>query len=175
MASPTISVPTLNPDPAPLSRNLPADSNGSATRASFPVSRTRLRSRRATAFGVSVAVVLLAGGAAWLVLSGTKPASHELRTYTVHYDTLQVQINERGRVESAHNNDLICRIKARTPDSPIATSITWVIDEGSLVEKGQKLMELDASALEDQRKNHLVEFDKAHTPLSRTEGIMTAR
>jgi HlyD family secretion protein len=99
-----------------------------------------------------------------------KPAYPELRTYTVHYDTLQVEISERGQVESAHNNDLICHIKAKTPSSPISTTIRWVIDEGSLVEKGQKLMELDASALEDRRKRRLIEVDEARSALVRERG-----
>jgi HlyD family secretion protein len=103
-------------------------------------------------------------------LAGIKPAQPELRTYTVHYDTLQVNINERGQVESVNNNDLICRIKAKTPNSTISTSIKWVIDDGSLVEKGEKLMELDASALEDQRKNHLIAADEARSALVKAQG-----
>ena len=170
MASATTHVPTLNSDPAPPSLLLPEDSNGSPNHASTPLPRAKRWNWRAKTLGISLAVLLLVGGGAWLALAGMKPAHPELRTYTVHYDTLQVEIRERGQVESASNNDLICRIKPRTPDSPFSTSIKWVIDEGSLVEKGQKLMELDASALEDQRKNYLIMVDEARSALVRARG-----
>ncbi len=115
-------------------------------------------------------MLLLAGGGSWIAVAGGKPKDPKLVLYTVHYDTLQVDINERGQVEAVNNNDQICRIKAKSPNSNTSTSIKWVIDDGSLVQKGQKLMELDASALEDQRKTHLIELEEAKSTLVKAQG-----
>jgi HlyD family secretion protein len=119
---------------------------------------------------VAVPVLLVVGGGSWFAVAGTKPKYPELLTYSVHYETLQVDINERGQVEAVNNNDQICRIKAKSPNSNTSTSIKWVIDDGSLVQKGQKLMELDASALEDQRKTHLIDLDEARSTLVKAQG-----
>src|SRR4051794_9041483 len=45
---------------------------------------------------------------------------------------------ERGAVEAADVSEIV---------SPVNTTIKWVIDDGSPVKKGQRLLELDDSAI----------------------------
>lgn len=68
---------------------------------------------------------------------------------------------ERGALESADNRDIICKVKAGSKGNYAAT-IKWVIDDGTLVKKGQPIMTLDSSALEDQYRAQKITLDKAH-------------
>jgi len=54
-------------------------------------------------------------------------------------------ITERGNVESASNVEIRCEVKSRNSSG---TTILWIVEEGKQVEKGEKLVELDSSALE---------------------------
>ncbi len=54
---------------------------------------------------------------------------------------------EEGEVESSSNIDVLCEVKTR---GSTGTPILWVIDEGTYVTKGDKLVELDSSALETE-------------------------
>jgi HlyD family secretion protein len=51
---------------------------------------------------------------------------------------------EQGELESSSNVDIICQVRARTGGA--GTPILWVVDEGTAVKAGDKLVELDDSA-----------------------------
>lgn len=51
---------------------------------------------------------------------------------------------EQGELESSSNVDVLCQVRARTGGA--GTPILWVIDEGTTVKAGEKLVELDSSA-----------------------------
>jgi multidrug resistance efflux pump len=57
---------------------------------------------------------------------------------------------ERGALEPVAVSDVVCRVKARTKGSTIATTIKRVIDDGTAVEKGDRLVELDDSGIAEQ-------------------------
>ena len=50
-------------------------------------------------------------------------------------------IVQRGSLHAVESTDLVCRVRTGSKDS-----IKWVIDDGSPVKKGDKLIELDSSA-----------------------------
>jgi multidrug resistance efflux pump len=74
---------------------------------------------------------------------------------------LVVTVVERGTVEPAESSDLVCRVKARTVSSRVATTVKWVIEEGTLVKKEQRLVELDDSALRDELLHQKITLEKA--------------
>src|SRR5262249_18513286 len=59
---------------------------------------------------------------------------------------LDVAVVERGTAESADATDVVCRVRA-TAQGKAATTIKWLVEDGTLVKKGQRLVELDDSAL----------------------------
>ena len=61
---------------------------------------------------------------------------------------------EQGEVESSLNKDIICEVASRGMGG---VSILWVIDEGTRVKKGDKLVELDTSQLELQQKEQRIQ------------------
>ena len=84
--------------------------------------------------------------------NATRP---DLILHTIKKDKLQITITERGSLESADNTVFSCKVKSKTP-ARLDTSIRWVIDNGSLVKEGDKILELDDSALQDQRNQQQI-------------------
>jgi multidrug efflux pump subunit AcrA (membrane-fusion protein) len=82
---------------------------------------------------------------------------------------LQPQIIERGTVESARNTYINCTVKPVSRGAGAATIIKWVIDDGSSVKKGDPILELDDSDLQDQLKNQKLAVDKAEADKTKAE------
>ena len=72
---------------------------------------------------------------------------------------LIVSVTEKGTLESADNRDMICKVRAG--NKGFATTINWVIDDGTRVKPGQLLMVLDDSALDDQEETQSITVKKA--------------
>jgi HlyD family secretion protein len=87
----------------------------------------------------------VAGGAALLVL-GVAAAAYawifkpfrgqrpDLVTHTVRYGRLELTIVERGQLESANNSDVYCRVKSKTQGGTVASTIRWLVDDGTRVD-----------------------------------------
>ncbi|MEZ6137741.1 MAG: biotin/lipoyl-binding protein [Pirellulaceae bacterium] len=76
---------------------------------------------------------------------------------------------EQGEVESSSNIDVICEVKSR---GGAGLPILWVIDEGTYVKKGDKLVELDASALENELKQQRILVSSAEATLISSEALV---
>ena len=75
-------------------------------------------------------------------------------TYKVAREDLLVTVTEDGNVESASNVDIKCRVAG-------GSSILWIVEDGKRVRKGEKLVELDASSLEDQINTQRIAYNRA--------------
>src|SRR5207247_8516498 len=73
-------------------------------------------------------------------------------TILVKKEKLLLTIVERGTLESAQNKEIMCEVKAGSKNTTVATTIKWVIDDGTSVKKDQLLVELDDSGLQEQLK-----------------------
>ena len=69
----------------------------------------------------------------------------DLLLHTVKLENLDLTVVERGTLESADNRDIICHLKAGSKGN-YASTIKWVIDDGTVVKKGQLIMVLDSSS-----------------------------
>ena len=118
-------------------------------------------------------MVVLVGGAIALVpalgsalnipgLSGMFATKRpDLITHKAKREYLQVTVVERGTLESSENKDVVCKVKAGSRGT-YATTIRWVIDDGTMVKKGQLLIELDDSALQEQLRTQAIAVEKAN-------------
>jgi multidrug resistance efflux pump len=93
----------------------------------------------------------------WHGPGGARP---DLLLHTVKRERLELTLVERGALESAENADIVCRVKARTQGSTVASTVRWVIDAGTLVQAGDKLVELDDSGLQEQLSNQKITVDQ---------------
>lgn len=73
-------------------------------------------------------------------------------TFEAKRQKLQVTIVERGTLESSENSDIIVRVKAGAKGSAGASIIKWVVDDGTKVKAGDRIIELDDSGYQDTLK-----------------------
>jgi multidrug resistance efflux pump len=157
--------PTSSPDgnghqPELTATNGPSNSP-SPNASRLPPPRRLGKAGKLLAAALALTLLGVVALASWYFLFSSRSARTDLLTHKVRPELLQLTIVERGALESADNRDIVCRVKARTQGSTVASTIKWVIDDGSIVEAGDKLIELDDSGLDDQRKTKKIDVDKA--------------
>lgn len=102
---------------------------------------------------MSAVLVLALGLTYWFALRSRRSEPFTGPLWTAAREKLQLSIVERGALESAENSEIVCRVKASAKGSTISTTIKWIIDDGTQVSRGQKLVELDDSGLQEQLKD----------------------
>jgi len=116
-------------------------------------------SRRPLLAGV-VVLACLAGGAP-LAADDPKGQPLKLVTHKVKREKLQPQIIERGTLESVNSSDIYCEVRSGQRGSLAATAIKrLLVEDGDKVKKGQLLIELDSSGLEDQLRTEQITRDR---------------
>lgn len=76
---------------------------------------------------------------------------------------------EQGEIESSSNTEIVCQIKSRGGSG---TAILWVIDEGTKVKAGDKLIELDSSNLEIELKEDRIEVITAEASYATAKALV---
>jgi len=101
---------------------------------------------------LSLLIVLALGGAGYYYwnLSRASSLESDLITAVAVAGPFDHIVLEQGELESSSNVDVVCKVRARNGGS--GTAILWVVDEGTTVTTGDKIVELDASALETSLK-----------------------
>src|SRR5207253_841845 len=118
-----------------------ASPNGAANRSPsrLPPTRRLGLGIKLVILAVVVALVISGGAGGWSWYHSLGIARTDILTATVKNDKLAITVKERGILESGDNNDVGCRVKARTQGNTVASTIKWVIDDGSHVKKGDLL------------------------------------
>jgi multidrug efflux pump subunit AcrA (membrane-fusion protein) len=75
-----------------------------------------------------------------LLTQGRKDA---LATWKVARGIVRVDIVARGTLEATRVSEVICTLKDPRKQKGIVSTIKWVVEEGTVVKKGDKLVELD--------------------------------
>jgi multidrug efflux pump subunit AcrA (membrane-fusion protein) len=162
--------PSTDPITKPAERNL--DGNGSvdpkAGRSRVPASRVKKSSSRVWLIAGAAGVLLVAVALTlyWLRLTA---APFGDPTFKVERKTLVFTIVEGGSLESADNNEYVCRVKAKNANG-VATTIKWLVDNTALVTKGDKLIELDDSALQENLTTQKIDVNKAEAEAIKAQG-----
>ena len=114
---------------------------------------------------LAIVAAFLAGGV-WagtvLINKRATTVKKNVLTAPVQKGDLLVTVTEDGNVESAVNIDIKCGVAG-------GTSILWIVDDGKDVQKGEKLVELDASALEEQINQQKITYEKARSAMVQAE------
>ncbi len=102
--------------------------------------------------------VAILGGAAWgavqLMANRVDKKVSDVLTAKVQRGELVVTVTEDGSLESAVNIDIKCEVAG-------GTSILSIVDDGTQVKKGEKIVELDSAALEESINQQRITTEKA--------------
>jgi multidrug efflux pump subunit AcrA (membrane-fusion protein) len=79
---------------------------------------------------------------------GDDPKAPALAFHKVGRGDLVVTIEERGEIGSVNNTPIVCKV--RNNERGTASTIKWLVDDGSAVKRGDKVAELDDTLLRDQ-------------------------
>jgi HlyD family secretion protein len=139
----------------------PEQSTAGRPAAAGPGCWLRLRGRRGTVL-VKLAVLIVVVGLVLTILLTRGPhVPRGLELYAVRHERVQRTLEVRGEVAPAQSTDIVCRVKAIKRNSTYATTIKWVIEEGTLVRRGQVLMELDESGYVEDLKERAIRLEVA--------------
>jgi len=103
--------------------------------------------KRKGLFGAAVIVILIGSGIVWLtVFKGGKASGQDVPTFTVKQGPLTISVVESGTIKARDQHIIKNEVEGRT-------SIITLVREGTRVKKGDLLVELDASSLQDSKIN----------------------
>src|SRR5579862_9863809 len=108
---------------------------------------------------VVLALPLIAGGAllAWHgPFSHSRKAKSGLPTETVRRGPLEIKITEHGNVDSSNNLTMRCRVEGGT-----GVTILKLAEEGTRIEPGQVVVELDSSKLREDAVTQQIRLESA--------------
>ena len=120
----------------------------------------------------SILAIAVLGGAGFVYWQRTNVA-------TVRTDLIVAQASrgpfdhivlEQGELESTSNVDVVCKVRAR--GGAAGTAILWVVDEGTVVKEGDKLVELDSSALETAYNEKRIVVIAAQSAVAAAEALV---
>jgi HlyD family secretion protein len=102
--------------------------------------------RRAVSVMAVAALIAIPNGSA-------KADSPDFVLHKVDRGDVVRTVQERGAVEAANAAELVCRVRTRyaIPGRPV-TTIKWIVEDGTTVKKGDKLVELDDSVLQEEMR-----------------------
>ena len=113
------------------------------------------------------------GGYTWWQSKGTgmyAASDDDPLLYEVQKGPFDHIVLEQGEIESSSNNEVKCEVKGRGGSgTPILTLIT----EGAIVKKGDKLCQLDSSALEQDAKNQRIVVSTVESNLISSEAAVS--
>ena len=133
---------------------------------SDPLSTSESWGRPLRLFVAVVVVIVVVGGAGYAASlafkSGGNGPRPSMLTHAVQRGEMLVTVTEDGNVESAKNVEIKCQVAG-------GTAILSIVKDGTEVKKGDKLVELDASQLDDQINAQKITYEKARSALVQAE------
>ena len=132
------------------------------------------RHRRGGVLVGTLIFVVLAGVTGWLGYRywadrQDSVSSTELITRAVSRGPFDHVVLQQGEIESSSNLEIICEVQSRGSGG---TQILWVIDEGTRVQAGDKLVELDSSQLEQELKEDRLRVITAESSVKTAEAVL---
>ena len=118
------------------------------------------RGKRSLGFAIPVVVILVVTGSAgaWYSWFRGPQGLPTLSPHRVEFMDLQLKVVERGTLEAKDNHDVKCGVKPGSRGKP---TIKWVVDNGAYVNKGDLLVTIDDSYLQEQFTAKKIDRGKA--------------
>lgn len=126
---------------------------------SLPNKSNTIRKSRKKFYIAGGAAVLATLGISVLLLARPDGPRADVILHKVKREPLNVSVTEKGTLESSANTDIPCKVRAGSKG--YATTVNWVVEDGTRVNPGDPLMILDDSALEDSQKDEEIKVVQA--------------
>ena len=97
----------------------------------------------------------------YILLSEKEAVDADLPTHRIDRRDIVISVTEQGTLESANNTEIKCRVRGDN-------TITFVIESGSLVSKGDILVQLDTLAIEEEISERTKFFHQAEATVARS-------
>jgi hypothetical protein len=152
--APTPDRPTSLPS-VPLADVVKADgANGAPGRSTARAAKAARRTQRKRLLIAAIAVLVLGStaGAYILIEKPFQKKRTDLVTAKVRKGTLELSITERGQLEAANNSDIVCQVKAKTQGGTVATTIRWLVDDGTRVKYNRPREEVSTAFVWDGKE-----------------------
>ena len=117
---------------------------------------------KSNGLGRGMVVLVLMGGLLNAYGCSSRAVQSDISTFRAEKGELLVSVTEDGNVESASNVDIRCQVAG-------GSSILWIIEDGTNVKKGDKLVELDSATLEDEINTQRIAYNKAKSLMIQAE------
>ncbi len=83
----------------------------------------------------------------------------------VYYDvvrtSLDISVTERGNLESQLNERVLCEVEDVQSDGINGTPIVWIVDNGASVKKGDLIVELESTMMQDRLDDQVLDVEEA--------------
>ena len=87
----------------------------------------------------------------------SKAADRPLVFFTVQPRDLPIIVTERGVLESQKNVQVVCEVDDIPSDAIEGTAILWIIENGSMVKKGDLVVELETTSHVERLDEELID------------------
>jgi len=119
------------------------------------LARERTLKRKGGLRGAALlAVIPLAAAAAWFLWDAKEPATAQGSTYKASRGDFVVSVVEGGNLKAQKSVKIECKVEGQS-------TIAFLIPEGTNVEQGQLLVELDSSDLEERFTQQKISYESA--------------
>src|SRR5260221_4109665 len=127
------------------------------------------QSRRGTVGKVLLGVLIVLGAAGGVLAWQGKIFKRSEEQTNLIFEpvkkgSLEITITERGNLESAQNSTVVCMVEGEA-----GVGILEIVEEGKLVKKGDILVKLDSSKLNNDKQSQQITVEQAAATLKTAE------
>ena len=114
--------------------------------------------------GAGAVLALIAGIGLWRMMADSSPAPAAAgETVRAIRDRLVVTITENGEIDAKRSTNVGCQVES------LSSTIVWVIEEGTHVKQGDKLIELDSADLQERLRTQDMVYKTAKAVFEKAE------
>ena len=114
--------------------------------------------------GAGAILVMFASIGLWRMMAQSTPSSAAMgETARAVRDRLVVTITENGEIDAKRSTNVGCQVESQS------STIVWVIEEGTHVKQGDKLIVLDSADLEERLRTQDMVYKTAKAVFEKAE------
>ncbi|MEZ6119882.1 MAG: efflux RND transporter periplasmic adaptor subunit [Pirellulaceae bacterium] len=145
--------------PAEIASDRPSTPNQTALASRRPTPHSRRRRWLVASLGCLAVAVL--GVFSYQSLFAKAKFDQMLIYHTVQRGDLEIEVTERGNLESQDEVRVVCEVDDVRGDGINGTPILWIIENGASVKEGDLIVELDSAPHQDRLDDQTLDVEQA--------------